>query len=96
MAAVTIHSDFGAKKIQSVTASIFCPSIGHEVVTRCHDFFFIIIIFEYSVLSQIFLFPLAPLSRGSLTSSSLSAVRVVSSAYMRLFDIYPGKLDSSL
>ena len=30
------------------------------------------------------------------SSSSLSAVRVVSSAYLRLFDISPGNLDSSL
>ena len=32
MAAVTICSDFGAKKIKSVTVSIFSPSICHEVM----------------------------------------------------------------
>ena len=32
MTAVTICSDFGAKKIKSVTVSIVSPSIFHEVV----------------------------------------------------------------
>ena len=32
MAAVTIHSDFGAKKIKYVIASTFSPCIYHEVM----------------------------------------------------------------
>ena len=32
MAAVTIHSDFGAKKIKSITVSTFSQSICHEVM----------------------------------------------------------------
>ena len=32
VAAVTIYSDFGAKKIQFVTVSIVSPSICHEVI----------------------------------------------------------------
>ena len=32
MAAVTVRSDFGAKKIKSVTAFNFSPSICHEVI----------------------------------------------------------------
>ena len=32
MAAVTVHSDFGAKKIKSVTVSIVSPSICHKVM----------------------------------------------------------------
>ena len=32
MTAVTIHSDYGAKKIKSVTASTFSPSTCHEVM----------------------------------------------------------------
>ena len=32
MAAVTVHSDFGAPKIKSVTAATFSPSICHEVM----------------------------------------------------------------
>ena len=32
MASVTIHVDFGAPKIKSLTASIFSPSISHEIM----------------------------------------------------------------
>ena len=32
MAVVTVNSDFGPKKIKSVTASTFSPSICHEVM----------------------------------------------------------------
>ena len=32
MAAVTVHSDFEAKKIKSVTVSIVSPPISHEVM----------------------------------------------------------------
>ena len=32
MAAVTVHSDFGPKKIKSVTVSTFSPSVCHEVI----------------------------------------------------------------
>ena len=32
MAAVTVHIDFGTKKIKSATISIFSPSIYHEVM----------------------------------------------------------------
>ena len=32
MAAVTIYSDFGAQKINSVTVSTVSPSISHEVI----------------------------------------------------------------
>ena len=34
MAVVTVHSDFEAKKIKSVTVSIVSPSISHEVWDR--------------------------------------------------------------
>ena len=36
MAAVTICSDLGTKKIQSVTVSIVSPSIRHEVIIIYH------------------------------------------------------------
>ena len=32
MAAVIVHSDFGARKMKSVTVSIVSPSICHEVM----------------------------------------------------------------
>ena len=34
MAAVIVHSDFGAQEIKSVTVSIVSPSICHEVLGR--------------------------------------------------------------
>ena len=47
---------------------------------RCHDLHFL----KVWALSQLFHFPLSPSSRGSFSYSSLSAIRVVSSAYLRL------------
>ena len=47
--------------------------------TRCHDLSFLNV-----ELSQLFHFPLSLSSRGSSSSSSLSAIRVVSSAFLRL------------
>ena len=32
MAAVTVHSDFGAQEIKSVTVSIVSPSVCYEVM----------------------------------------------------------------
>ena len=44
MAAVTICSDFGTKKIKSLTVSIVSPSICHEVETMeaVTDFIFLV------------------------------------------------------
>ena len=50
------------KKIKSVTASTFYPSICHEVMGPGA----MIIVFECWVLSQLFHSPLSPSSRGSL------------------------------
>ena len=62
MAIVTIHSDFGAKKIKSVTVSTFSPSICHEVLGPDA------MILAFSVLSNesAFYSPVSPLLRGSL------------------------------
>ena len=62
------------KKIKSVTVSIVSPSICHEVMGPMPWSSF----FEYWVLSQLYHSPLS--SRGS----SLSAVKVISSTYLRL------------
>ena len=76
MAAVTVHSDFGAQeKKKFVTVSIFSPSICHEVMGPDA----MILVLVYRVLSQLFHSPLSPSSR---VSSSLLA-RVVPSAYLR-------------
>ena len=61
------------KKIKSVTVSIFSPSIYRG--TRCHDLSFLNTEFQVSFFSL-----LSPSSRGS----SLSAIRLVSSANLRL------------
>ena len=63
------------KKIKSVTVSIVPSSICHEVMGSSF--------FECWVLSQFFHSPLS-LSSRHFSSSSLSAIRVVSSGYLRL------------
>ena len=67
------------KKINSLTVSIVSPSVCHEVMGPDAMIF----IFCW-VLSQLFQSSLSPSSRGSFSSSSLSAIRVASSAYLRL------------
>ena len=62
MAAVTISSDFGDKKIKSVTVSTFSPSICHKWWDRIPWSLFS----ECWVLSQLFHSALSPSSRGSL------------------------------
>ena len=65
------------KKIKSLTVSIVSPSICHEVMEPKA----MILVFSSWVLSQLFHSPLLPSLRSP---SSLSAIRVVSSAYLRL------------
>ena len=81
MVAVTICSDFGALKTKSLTVS---PSICHEVMGPGAISSFLNI-----VLSQLFHSPLSLSSRSYFSSSSLSAIRVVSSAYLRLLIFLP-------
>ena len=79
MAAVTICSDFGAQKIKSVTVSIVSPSICHEVMGPD------VMIFVFWMLSFKPTFPLSSFTFiKRLFSFSLSAISVVSSAYLRL------------
>ena len=70
IAAVTVHSDFEAENIKSVTVSTFPPSICHE---------------EMGLDAMILVFwmvsfkPIFSLSfQEAFSSSSLSAIRVVS------------------
>ena len=80
MAAVTICSDFGAQKIKSDTVSTVSPSISHEVMgPDAMIFVFWMMSFKptFSLSSFTFI-------KRLFSSSSLSAVRVVSSAYLRL------------
>ena len=59
--------------------------------TGCHDLHFWMLSFKPTFSLSTFTF-----IKRLLSSSSLSAIRVVSSAYLRFIDISPGNLDSSL
>ena len=88
MAAVTIYSDFGPKKIKSVTVSSVSLSICHEVMGPDA------MILVFGMLSFKPVFSLSPCTyiKRLFSSSSLSAIRVVSSAYQRLFIVLPAIL----
>ena len=73
------------KKIKSVTVCIVSPWICHEVM----GLYAMIFIFWMLSLNQLFYALLSPSSRGSFSSSSLSTIRVVSSANLRLLIILP-------
>ena len=77
-----------AKKMKSVTVSIVSPSICHEVVGLGS----MILAFECWVLSQLFQSPLSLFIKRFFSSSSLSAIRVVLSAYLRLLIFLPAIL----
>ena len=83
MAAVTICSDFRAPE-KSLTLSIVSPSICHEVIRPDA----MILVFWMLSFKPSFYFPLTFIKR-LFSSSSLSAIRVVSSAYLRLLIFLP-------
>ena len=80
MAVVTICSDFGAQENKVFTVSIVSPSICHEVMGLDA------MIFVYWMLSFKPTFSLSTFTfiKRLFCFSSLSAIRVVSSAYLRL------------
>ena len=84
MAAVTICSDFGAPKNK---VSRF-PLFPHLFAMKCWDQKPWSSFFECRVLSQLFHFH----QEALYSSSSLSAIRVVSSAYLRLLIFLPAIL----
>ena len=73
-----------AKKIKSVTVSILSPSICHEVMGPDAECWVLSLLFSlffhFSVSSFTFI-------KRLFSSSSLSAIRVVSSAYLDVIDI---------
>ena len=75
------------KKMRSVTISTFSPSVCHEVMGQVPWSSF----FECWVLSQVFHSPVSLSSRDS-SSSSLSVIKVLSSAYLRLLIFLPAIL----
>ena len=80
MAAVTVHSDFGAQKRKLVTASTFSPSIYHELMGLDA----MILVFEMLNFKPPFSLSSFTLIKRLFSFSSLWAIRVVSSAYLRL------------
>ena len=80
MAAVTVRSDCRDQERKSVAVSTFSPSICHEVMGLNA------IILDFWMLSfkPAFSFSSFTLIKRFFSSSSLSPIRLVSSAYMRL------------
>ena len=80
MAAVTVHSDFGAQK--NKVCHCFCCFpiyLSWSDGTRCHDLHFLNVEFKAIFFHSFFTF-----IKRLFSSSSLSAVSVVSSAYLKL------------
>ena len=80
MSAVNVHTDFGAPKIKSVTVCLVSPSFFHEVMEPDA----MILVFwmlgfkpPFSLFSFTFI-------KKLFSSCLLSAIRVVSSAYLKL------------
>ena len=95
MVAVTVVI-LKSKKIKSITSSTFLPSICHEMMgldARIIVFgvFSLVLRFKPAFFHSFFNF-----IRMFFSSFSFSAIRVISSAYLRFFYISPGNLDSSL
>ena len=91
MAAITICNYFGAPKTMSFTGFIVSPSIIHEV--KGPDSMILV----FWMLSFKLTFSLSPFTfiKRLLSSSSLCATRVVSSAYVRLLIFLPAILISA-
>ena len=80
------------KKVKSLTVSIVSPSICLELMGLvAMIFFFWMLSFKpaFSLSSFTFI-------KNLFSSSSLSAIRVLSSAYLRLLIFFLGKIDFSL
>ena len=73
------------KKIKSLTVSIVSPSICHEVMGPDA----IILVFQMLSLKPAFSLSSFTFIKWLLSSSSLSAIRVVSSVYLRLLIFVP-------
>ena len=83
MTIVTVHSDFGAQENEICHCFYFFPFyLPWSDGTRCHDLNDLNVKFQASFI----------LSKRLFSSSSLSAIRVVSSAYLRLLIIPPAIL----
>ena len=88
MAAVTICSDSEAQERKFVTVSTVSPSICHEVMEPDA----VILVFWMLSFKQDFLLSSFTFIKRLFSSSSLSAIRVVSYAYLRLLIFLPAIL----
>ena len=88
MAAVIVHSDFEPRERKSATVSIISPSICHKVMGPDA------VVFVFWMLSFNPAFSLSSFTciKRLFSSSSLTAIRVISSAYLRLFIFLPAIL----
>ena len=90
MAAVNIGSDFGAQENQICHRFyFFLFYLSGSEGTGCHDSFFFFLIFSFKLA---FTFSSFTLIKRFFSSSSLSAIRVVSPAYLRLLIFSPAIL----
>ena len=80
IAAITIWSDFGGQKIKSDTVSTVFPSIYHEVVGPDA----MILVFWMLSFKSTFSLSSFTFIKRLFSSSPLSSINVVSSAYLRL------------
>ena len=88
MTAVTVHSDFGAPQNKVCHCWHFLPIyLPWSDGTRCHDLPFWLLSFKPAFSLSYFTFVMRLFS-----SSSLSAINVVSSAYLRLLIFLPAIL----
>ena len=90
MAEVTVHSNFGAQGNKICHCFHFPPSVCHKVMWP--DAMIWHTSLECWVLSQLFHSPLSPSIKRAFIFSSLSAIKVVSSAYLRLLIFLPAIL----
>ena len=80
MSAVTIHSDFGAQENKICHCFLYFPFyLSWSDMTRCHDLLSFMLSFKPPFSCSPF-----TLIKRLFSSSSLSAIRVVSSVYVRL------------
>ena len=84
MAVLTVCSDLESKEIKSVTASTFLPSICHEEMGPDA----MILVFWKLNFKPAFPLSSFPFIERLLSSSSFSAIRVVSSTYLRLLTFH--------
>ena len=94
MATYTIHSDFGAQENKVCHCFHFSPIyLLWSDGTGCHDHNFWILSFKPAFEFFFHFFhSLSPLSKRFFSSSSLSAIRVVLFAYLRLLIFLPAIL----